>query len=80
MWNLNFVLESGRPFTKPLFKAFYNGPGVTIYSDRNASRLPLYHRLDIGVQFNKKDPKGLNGALAYTYTMLMLTRIFMELF
>jgi hypothetical protein len=37
-------------------------------------------RLDIGVLFNKKDPKGLNGALAYTYTMLMLTRIFMELF
>lgn len=28
----------------------------------------------------KKDPKGLNGALAYTYTILMLTRIFMELF
>lgn len=59
LWNLNFVLESGRPFTKPLFKAFYNGPGVTIYSDRNASRLPLYHRLDIGVQFNKKRSKGI---------------------
>jgi hypothetical protein len=53
-FNCNFILESGRPITTPLFNAFFNQWGIAIYSERNALRLPLYHRLDIGVQFNKK--------------------------
>jgi hypothetical protein len=63
--NFSFVLESGRPITVPLFNAFLNTPGITIYSERNAVRLPLYHRLDMGIQLNQKKCKKLERSLGF---------------
>lgn len=45
-----FTLQSGRSVTVPLY---YNG-AVTIYSDRNEVRLPVYHRFDIGMNYKKQ--------------------------
>lgn len=47
----SFNLQSGRPITIPLFVAYQNVP---IFSGRNEYRLPLYHRLDLGVKYTVK--------------------------
>jgi len=59
-WNFNAVwnLQSGRPFTAP--RAIIQNPGgleQVVYGPRNNSRLPVYHRLDLGAEysFTKKD-------------------------
>ncbi|WKV10648.1 TonB-dependent receptor plug domain-containing protein [Marivirga harenae] len=59
-WNFNAVwnLQSGRPFTAP--SAIIRNPGgleQVVYGPRNNSRLPVYHRLDLGAEysFTKKD-------------------------
>jgi len=45
----NFVYQTGRPITFPTGSYTYNGAQYTLYSDRNAFRIPDYYRLDIGV-------------------------------
>jgi len=42
-----FVLASGLPATFPTSRYLYNGLMVLEYGDRNANRLPAYHRLDV---------------------------------
>lgn len=60
-WRANgaWVYTTGRPTTMP--KGFYNNNWidgyrviVPIYSERNAYRMPDYHRLDIGVNYTNK--------------------------
>ncbi len=48
-WTLGgtFVLASGLPVTYPASRYQYNGLVVVEYGNRNASRLPLYHRMDL---------------------------------
>lgn len=52
-WGMSaaFALASGRPVTP--VKAFYLISSRTImeYGERNSSRLPLYHRLDVGASY-----------------------------
>ncbi|MEO0557032.1 MAG: carboxypeptidase-like regulatory domain-containing protein [Bacteroidota bacterium] len=43
----NFVLTSGSPTTYPVARYTYEGAVVAEYGERNAARLPLYHRLDV---------------------------------
>ena len=43
----NMVFQTGRPVTYPNGKFLYNGLSIATYSDRNADRLPAYHRLDL---------------------------------
>ncbi|SMG35169.1 Outer membrane receptor proteins, mostly Fe transport [Marivirga sericea] len=54
-WNFNavFNLQSGRPFTAP--RAIIQNPGgleQVVYGPRNNSRLPIYHRLDLGAEYS----------------------------
>jgi hypothetical protein len=54
-WELNavFVLQSGRPITLPL----YTVGDMSLYSERNEYRLPLYHRMDLSLsRQGKKHP------------------------
>ncbi|MGM0580807.1 MAG: TonB-dependent receptor plug domain-containing protein [Bacteroidota bacterium] len=69
-WNFNavFNLQLGRPFTAP--RAIIQNPGgleQVVYGPRNNSRLPMYHRLDLGAEysFTKKgrDRKWLFGVI-----------------
>lgn len=48
--NTKFTIKSGRPITLPLGKI----DDLLIYSERNAYRLPIYHRLDLSVVINPK--------------------------
>lgn len=43
----NFVFQTGRPVTYPNGQFEYNGLIIPTFSERNADRLPAYHRLDI---------------------------------
>lgn len=56
-WTFNsaWMYMSGRPKTFPVGFYQYQSKTVPIYSDRNSSRFPDYHRLDIS--FNYKKPK-----------------------
>ena len=43
----NVVLTSGSPSTYPVSRYTYEGVVLAEYGERNAARLPLYHRLDV---------------------------------
>lgn len=62
-----WVYGSGNTFTAPIANyylgegigsVFYNTNEYTRYSDRNALRMPAYHRLDLGVNFRKQKKWG----------------------
>ena len=52
----NLVFQTGRPVTYPNGQYQYEGLSIASYSERNANRLPSYHRLDVSVSYkpNKK--------------------------
>lgn len=43
----NWVYSSGTPVTFPTGRAVIGNNIVPVYSDRNAYRMPAYHRLDL---------------------------------
>ena len=47
----NLVFQTGRPVTYPNGQYTYEGLSVATYSDRNANRLPAYHRLDLSATY-----------------------------
>lgn len=52
-WNLSsmFTLSSGRPYT-PIEQVYMIGENImTVYGDMNSTRMPLYHRLDLGTTY-----------------------------
>lgn len=59
-WNmgLNFVYATGRAFTLPIGKMNYQNSFAPIYDERNANRMPDYHRLDISFTYTP-DTKNL---------------------
>ena len=59
----NFVFQTGRPSTFPNSQYEYEGLSVASYSNRNSDRLPVYHRLDLSVNYkpNRKPNKRLKG-------------------
>jgi hypothetical protein len=58
-WRLGstFLLASGLPATLPRARYWVDGFLIAEYGDRNSSRLPLYHRLDLSVtrQFRRSE-------------------------
>ena len=51
-----FVYQTGRPVTYPNGQYEYEGLSIASYSERNADRLPSYHRFDMSATYvpNKK--------------------------
>lgn len=53
----NWVYHSGQPTTLPLGRYEYAGEIIPVYADRNASRMPDYHRLDLSLTLeSRKNP------------------------
>lgn len=50
----NFVYSTGAAVTMPIGKYEYMGMTIPLYSDRNAERLPDYHRLDLAASLKGK--------------------------
>lgn len=53
----NFIFQTGRPVTYPNGRFEYNGLSIATYSNRNANRLPAYHRLDISATLTPRKNK-----------------------
>jgi hypothetical protein len=51
---VNFTYATGRAFTLPVGKMYYQGAFAPIYSDRNSGRLPDYHRLDLSITYKPR--------------------------
>ena len=66
-----FVFASGNTMTIPVGYYFFDGNLITEYSERNAYRLPPYHRLDLSLNWTiKKTAKwetGLNFSIYNVY-------------
>jgi hypothetical protein len=62
-WSIaaNFIYQSGRPITYPELKYSFNGISVPEYSERNAHRMPDYHRLDVAATLKGKQTKRWKG-------------------
>ena len=56
-FNSNLLFQTGQPTTYPVGQYEYNGVTVASFSDRNSSRLPSYHRLDISANYTSKPNK-----------------------
>ncbi len=52
----NWIYFTGSPVTLPVGRFDFQGGVIPIYSERNAERLPDYHRLDIAVTIQGKNP------------------------
>lgn len=59
----NLVFQTGRPVTYPNGQYTYEGVSIASYADRNADRLPAYHRLDISTTYtpNRRPDKRWKG-------------------
>ncbi|MBK7130414.1 MAG: TonB-dependent receptor [Crocinitomicaceae bacterium] len=54
----NFIYSTGSAVTMPIGKYEYMGMVIPLYSDRNAKRLPDYHRLDFAATWKVKQKEG----------------------
>ena len=50
----NWVYSTGLPVTFPTGRFEYMGNIAPVYSNRNAYRMPDYHRLDLSISFGSK--------------------------
>jgi len=59
----NFIFQTGRPVTYPNAQYQYEEMSIASYSDRNESRLPEYHRIDVSATYtpNKKPENRWKG-------------------
>lgn len=53
----NLIFQTGRPVTYPNGQFQYNGLSIATYSERNANRLPAYHRLDVAATLTPRKNK-----------------------
>ncbi|WP_394340410.1 TonB-dependent receptor [Jejuia pallidilutea] len=64
-WNFgaNVIYQTGRPVTYPDGQYTYEGLNIANFSDRNASRLTDYHRIDVSATYvpNRKPEKRWKG-------------------
>ncbi len=54
----SWVYQSGRPVTLPVGRYEYGGVFVPVYGQRNSSRYPDYHRLDLSLTWKTREKPG----------------------
>lgn len=62
----NFVYITGAPLTAPVSKMHYQGQSVPVYSERNGSKMPDYHRLDFAVTYDLKKYKKFEHSINFS--------------
>jgi len=61
-----FVYYTGNAITQPSGKYSINGQTVFLYTDRNASRMPDYHRLDLGATLLAKKTEKFESSWTFS--------------
>lgn len=64
VFSANFLYQTGQPTTYPNGQYIYNNISIPSYSNRNADRLPSYHRLDLSANYTPK-PETNKGWQSY---------------
>lgn len=67
-WSLSgaFVYSTGNAVTFPTGKYEVNGVSYFKYDDRNASRMPAYHRLDLAATYTKHKSKNRESSWSFS--------------
>ena len=67
-FSANWVYSTGSAVTMPTGRFEYMGMIIPVYSDRNAERLPAYHRLDLAATLTGKEKEGkkINGEWVFS--------------
>jgi hypothetical protein len=65
----NWVYASGRPTTLPIESFSYKDYQVPVYADRNSTRLPDYHRLDLSLNVQSKFEPGKKFSHNWTFSI-----------
>ena len=60
-----WVYQTGNAVTFPSGKYEVAGQTIWLYTERNAYRMPDYHRLDLGLTYKFKEKKHFNSELAF---------------
>ncbi len=55
--SVNWVYSTGAPYTAPTGRMYVGGVVVPIYSERNAEKMPDYHRMDVSYTLQSKKNK-----------------------
>lgn len=55
--NTNFLFQTGQPTSYPNGQYIFEGIIIPNFGNRNADRLPAYHRLDVSFQYTPKPSK-----------------------
>ncbi|MCF6347126.1 MAG: TonB-dependent receptor [Flavobacteriaceae bacterium] len=68
IFSANAVYQTGRPVTYPTGQYEYEGFSVVVYDERNANRLPAYHRMDVSATYkpNRKPSKQWKGEWVFS--------------
>lgn len=75
--SLSFNFNSGRPFTLPNSKYEFEGITIPNFGQRNQSRLPAYHRLDLSLKLTGKSTKKNGDPRFFTdYWTLVLYNVY----
>jgi hypothetical protein len=64
-FSTSFVLNSGNAVTFPSGKYTIDNGSVWYYAERNGYRMPIYHRLDMGLTLNSKKESKLNSSWSF---------------
>lgn len=62
----SFVYYTGDAVTYPIGKYTVDGASVNLYGERNAERMPDYHRLDLGLTYIVKDGDRFYSDLSFS--------------
>lgn len=73
-WNFsfNYTYSTGRPATLPQSQFVIGEVIVPFYPERNADRVPDYHRLDLSITFNPNAGKKSNWTDSWTFAIYNL--------
>ncbi len=66
-WSMSglFVYSTGNAVTFPTGKYELNGKTIFQYSNRNADRMPAYHRMDLSATYEPNQKKRLHGSWTF---------------
>ncbi len=67
--SLTWVYASGAPVTFPTGRFVYGNIVAPVYSDRNAYRMPSYHRLDLGVTWDPPAKKQRGWQSSWSFSV-----------
>jgi len=65
-----WVYGTGNAITLPIgYYQGINGQDITVYGDRNAYRMPSYHRGDVSIRFSKEKPRWTRAWILGAYNV-----------